>query len=300
MRSPRGGPRGGRGPAPEPPRWQKGTDVRGIVPPGRRLDPEGTKARRWSASGVNGVVPPARPSASSPAWLERPGSKKPRSKGKDAQRALDKARRGLEAETWDPGRPMAGFVPAIFDDQLDPDNLAALLDLIRSFVENHRPDAARAESFSELIHQSHAPYELVVGFTVLSALVGKKANLRRKYALALERGAKAFYNLARRLKQEIKVPRGLAPETLDPIFFSLPDIALAVPHAYATDAFCRQIELLRESNPGRDRELVEQAEGLRRRFIMRRTYGDQALRDLFPWSPPAWAPPPVTDGPAAS
>lgn len=262
--------------------------MQGIVPPGRRLGDD-SRPSRWSASGVRGVVPPGKlDPRESPTvqWAKRLEAKKA-AKVK-ANRAAARRAEPVEAPEIDWMRPMAGFIPALFADAGDPDDLEAMLEELSAFISEHRPSIPLAESFRELLTQSSAPYELVVGFTVLSAIIGRSTQLRRRYALALERGAKAFFNLARRLNPTVKPPRGLAPETLDPIFFDLPDIALDVPFAYATDAFCRQIELLREDELPRDRALVEHASHLRRRFIERRAFGDRPLRDLFPWEAPEW------------
>ena len=292
MKKPPKPPRGG-GREPPPSRWQRGTDVRGVIPPGRRLAPEGERrATRWAASGIRGVVPPggARPEASPSArWTERD---RKRAAARKAARALERARAAPETSPeLDLTRPMAGFVPAVFADAGDPDGLEAFLERVSAFVAERRPPVAVAGSFEELIHQSRAPFELVVAFTILSAIIGKSTQLRRRHALALERGAKAFFNLARRIDPGVRPPRGLAPETLDAIFHDLPGVATQLPFAYATDAFCRQLELLREDDPSRDRALLEEARALRRRFIERRAFGDRPLRDLFPWTPPDWTPP---------
>lgn len=231
-----------------------------------------------------GVVPPGGQTGGGPG----PGPKRKR-QGASPARVLAAARRGEELPPLDLGRPMAGFVPQVFADAGDPDGLEPLLSEISRFLTEHRPPPERAESFSSLLFQSRAPFELVLGFTLLSVLVGSRQDLRRRYGLALERGAKAFFNLARRLDPGAKIPRGLNPETLDPLFLDLPDIALQVPFAFVADAFCRQIDLLFEAEPARDRLLVEEALSLRRRFIERRAYGDRALRDLFPLTLPDWA-----------
>lgn len=255
--------------------WLKGTDVEGVIPPGRRLgDAHQKRTSRWSAAGVHGVTPPGRP-ADSPAsrWSSGQG-KRSKTRSKQAPPPDVMASRGRHA-----------FTSAIFDDAHDPDDLAAFLEELSRFVGERRPRPELAESFRDLIIQSRAPYEIVVAFTILSSIVGSNAALRRRYALALERGAKAFYNLAYRLNKSVSLPRGLAPETLDPLFFDLPELSYEVPYAYAVDAFCQQIELLREEGEGskRDQALVAEARRLRARFIERRTYGDRPLRDLFPW-----------------
>ena len=72
--------------------WQKGTTIKGVVPPGRRLSNEKRKTK-WSASGVKGVTPPGNldpdegPSAD---WYEREAKVREK-KEKENQRALQKA-----------------------------------------------------------------------------------------------------------------------------------------------------------------------------------------------------------------
>lgn len=296
---PRGGSLG-RPPEPRSP-WQRGTDVEGVVPPGRRLsDPSEARPAPWSASGVRGVTPPGRlspgkgPSAD---WVRRDRARKAQARLQN-RRAFERSTRLGEAEREPPpldlGRPLAGFVPAVFDDAQDPDDLEALLKSISQLVSAQAYSEDHAEAFASLIHRSHAPYTLVVAFTVLSAIIGGSRSLRRRHALALERGAKAFFNLARRLDPGVTPPRGLAPETLDALFVDLPDLALQVPYAYATDAFCRQLDLLRQDVPASDGALFAEARRLRRRFIERRAYGDRALREMFSWDEPSWVPPDST------
>lgn len=284
--------------------WLKGVaNVKGVVPPGRRLSPVGERrSNKWSASGVTGVRPPGKQKVG-----ENPGvtwaSKEAKAKDKAlkaTQRQLEEKKRGRKpgrpegkdaGEAFDPLRPMAGFVPDAFDDASDPDSLKAFLDQLGEFLTENRPNPEVAEHFSQLVLQSHAPYEIVVGFTVLNGLVGKSTPLRRRYSLALERGAKTFYNLAARMNGQLKAPRGLVPETVDALFYDLPAIAFQVPFAYATDAFLRMIDLIRDGTDlDFDRVLIKEARALRRRFIERRSFGDQPLSRMFPWEEPDWAP----------
>lgn len=271
-------------PSDDEPRWRRGTDVEGVTPPGRRLEKQRTGSR-WRASGVSGVTPPGSASpADSPSarWVLNKGKKGPTTRLQKA-RSVEKSQATAELDL---GRPMAGFVPSIFEDGGDPDHLGALLEEMSAFVAAHRPPVERAESFKELLNQSRAPFEVVVAFTILSALIGKSSALRRRYALPLERGAKTFFNLGRRLDPNLKPPRGLAPETVDAIFFDLPEIALEIPYAYAVDAFARQVELLAEEELDRDRALADEAYRQWSRFVERRAFGDRALRDLFPYRDP--------------
>ncbi|MCK6547040.1 hypothetical protein L6R52_14415 [Myxococcota bacterium] len=298
--------------------WLAGvTGVTGVVPPGRRLSPIGERRpTRWSASGVRGVTPPGKqkpgegPAAETAAKLER----KQTLRDKAAKKALEQAKASAKpsatakpggpkppaalgrggakapAAFRDPGRPTAGFVPDAFGSLRDPDDLKAYLELISEFFKASPPGPHAGDNLGELILQSHAPFELVVAFTALSAIVGKSASLRKRHTAPLERGAKAFFNLARRLNPNVKAPRGLVPETLDAIFYDLPQTAYQVPYAFATDALCRLLELFRAGDEDSDRELVHFAEGLRARFIDDRSLGDQPLSRMFPWQLPDWAP----------
>ena len=128
----------------------------------------------------------------------------------------------------------------------------------------------------------------------LSALIAGDTEQRNRYARPLERGARAFFNLAMRLDSSVKPPRGLAPQRLDPIFYDVPKTAYQVPYAFATDAFVRILELLR-GDLRHDRLLVGLARDLYQRFIASRSYGDRALSAMFPWQEPAWAP--LDEGP---
>lgn len=256
--------------------WQRGTDVEGIVPPGRRLgDPTERRPTRWSASGVRGVVPPGG---------HGPGE------GPSAQWAR-KATLPKESKSGRSGaKATAHRDPRSLHELEDPTDLEAFLQEISRFIAQRKTPSVFSESFRELVTQNRSPYDIVVGFAVLSTLTGNDPQLRRANAAALERGATVFFSLARRLDPQASIPDGLALETANALLLDLPELAWAVPYAYGVDAFCRQIELLREDEPRRDRELVLEARRLRARFIERRTYGDRALRDIFEWNDPAWTP----------
>lgn len=283
--------------------WLKGVaGVKGVVPPGRRLSkPADRRVSRWSASGVNGVVPPgANKPGEGPGtdWVKRQtkakklSEKKNRRALEDTQRAAAKKKSGPRPEIeFDPMRPLAGYEPDIFADQQDPDDLRAFLASINEFLAEHRADATSADDFNQLVTQSHAPFEIIIGFTILSALVGRSTELRRRFSVPLERGAKVFFNLAGRLNHQIKAPRGLVPETVDAIFYDLPSTAYQFPYAFATAALLEQVSLLRkDDDEDYDRVLIEFAEAQRARFIEGRAFGDQSLESLFPWDLPDWAP----------
>lgn len=280
--------------------WLEGVrGVTGVIPPGRKLsdDPRRTK---WSASGVSGVTPPGNQKpGEGPGidWADK--MKKGRStRTRDNRRALDKAKQAAAKDLpvpddFDPMRPMEGFIPDIFADLSDPDDMKSFLERISRFVAELGTHEEAEEDCATLITQSHAPFEIVVAFSILSAIIGKQTAKRRRYGIALERGAKVFFNMARRLKNDIKTPRGLVPETVDALFYDIPSAAYQVPYAYATDAFLRMMELLRDgTNEERDLSLGRFAEDLHGRFIGRRSFGDQPLSGMFPYDPPEWTSPP--------
>lgn len=306
------GPGGARGQggqddvAPSP--WLAGVyGVTGVVPPGRRLSPP-TERRpnAWSASGVQGVTPPGKQKpGEGPADVAKDKAARRRGVAQKADaRAFQNARSGrpppkrraasdpgAEAEAARPkaGRPQAGFVPNPFAGLRDPPDLKTYLDAIAELMRELPLGPDSIEGLGELIRQSHAPYEIAVGFTMLSVAVGRSNSMKRRYALVLERGAKVFFNLSRRLNPTMSIPRGLAPQTVDPIFYDLPTSAYEIPFAFATSAFCRVIELVREDE-ATDRKLVTFAQDLRKRYIDGRSHGDERLERMFPWTPPAWAP----------
>jgi hypothetical protein len=271
--------------------WQKGTTVKGVVPPGRRLSDDKRKTR-WSASGVKGVTPPGNlDAAEGPGadWYKKEERAKEK-KAKENQRALEKAKAKPGKQEVQSMRPTAGFVPDPFSDLKDPSDLKEFLRLLNEFLDKHKLGPELAEGFASLITQSHSPFEIVVAFTVLSALVGKSTQMRRRYGVALERGAKVYFNLIGRLEKNVQVPRGLVPETVNALFYNLPQVAYQVPYAYATHAFVRMMELLRDgSNHVMDREVGALGEELYRRFIEGRSFGDQALVKMFPFELPPWA-----------
>lgn len=244
--------------------------VSGVVPPGRRLSEAAEKRRaRWSASGVDGVAPPGN---------QEPGE------GPAAEWVLRHQKTQKR-----PGKPALGRPGAGAEAQGDPADLKTFLELFAEFFRTHPLDPENAQQLGQLIAQSHAPFEILIAFTILSAHVGTEGPQRKKHQWSLERGAKVFYNLAKRLDASVRPPRGLVPKTVDPLFFDLPRTAMQIPFAYATDAFLRTLELYR-GDTNRDRLLMRFARQMRDRFIEHRTFGDQPLARLFPWNEPAWAP----------
>ena len=268
----------------DPPPWRKGVGgVTGVTPPGRRLSPT-TEPRptKWSASGVSGVTPPGR---ADPHPSQAVAAKANLHALKRRQKSIDADAKATAA------RPQAGFLPDIFADLRDPPDLRDFLKLLSDFLDEHPPRAEALDDIDHLITQSRAPFQLIVGFTVMSALVGRDEDLRMEFQSALERSAQAFFNLARRLNPRIRVPKGVIPEMVDALFFDLPDLSLRVPFAFATDAFMGILPLLRdEDDPAYDERLLTFSVTLRRRFIDARSFGDQPLHALFPWTPPEWAP----------
>ncbi len=283
--------RDGRKPSDTPP-WRVGViGVTGVEPPGRRLaPPDERRPTPWSASGVRGVTPPGGATPTS----RRGATSDTRSRriAQDNCRILQRRRR-LSEDAIRPttDRPQAGFLPDVFADIQDPPDLQDFLKLLSDFLDEHPPREEAIDDVDHLVIQSRAPFELVVGFTVMSALVGRDDELRQDFASALERGANAFFNLARRLNPRLRVPRGIIPEVVDALFFDLPELAYQVPFAFATDAFVRIMPLLRrDDEPTYDEQLLRFAVTLRQRFVENRTFGDQPLGRMFPWTPPDWAP----------
>ncbi len=267
----------------KPPPWHL-PGAKHVVPPGRRLDKADNASNRWSASGVRGIRAPGNQKPGEGAawqWMTR------KDKGKKRKKPTTAKRPG--SATADAERPTAGFVPNVFADTGDPVSLKAFLEEIANWFRDNHPDDISKTHLAEMIGQSHAPYEIIVAFTMLSAIVGGDTNERNRFAWALERGAKAFYNLAMRLDKNVRPPRGLAPQRMDPIFYDLPGTAFQIPYAYATDAFLRLIELTRGSI-AHDRKMMSFSRDLHRRFIEERSYGDRSLGDIFPWEEPPWAP----------
>lgn len=258
--------------------------VSGIVPPGRRLTPPGEKRRaRWSGSGINGIAPP--------------GNQKP-GEGPAAAWAIAKdkgvrpstmTKRPAKGEELRPNRPTAGFLPDLSAADGDPKDWKSFLDIFAEHFKAAPIDSDNAEQLAQLIGQSHAPFEIMIGFTILSAFVGQDGERRRANQWALERGAKVFFNMSKRLDPSVRPPRGLVPRSVDPLFYSLPQAAFQIPYAYAVDAFGRVLELCR-GDTNYDRKLLRFFRELRARFIERRSYGDREIAALFPWEEPSWAP----------
>lgn len=280
-------PKKGSPGAPEAPKtpWTA-RGVAGVVPPGRRLGEAGEKRRAtWSASGVAGIQPPGNQKPG-----EGPAARWAIAKSKgESPTKLPVPKKGKGEPSLAPARATAGFVPDLRASDGDPKDLKTFLDL---FAEAHGKialDAEAASQLAQLVGQSHAPFEIMVAFTWLSAWVGSDGARRKEYQWALERGAKVYFNLAKRLDPTVRPPRGLVPKTVDPLFFDLPPTAFQFPYAYAVDAFMRVLELLRGDHV-RNRKLIELAHTLYARFIEKRSFGDRALSAMFPWKPPAWAP----------
>ena len=275
----------------DPPPWLKGvTGVTGVVSPGRRLSPpDERRPTAWSASGVSGVTPPGKVAARGKPVDPKAGAQR---RMQANLRALQRRRRsGDGAARPENDRPQAGFLPDVFADIHDPPDLQDFLKLLSDFLDEDPPREAAIDDIDHLVIQSRAPFELVVGFTVMSTLVGKDDDLRQEFVASLDRGANAFFNLARRLNPRIRVPRGIIPDVVDALFFDLPDLALTIPFAFATDAFVRIMPLLRrDDDPGYDERLLRFAQRLRARFIDTRSFGDQPLDRMFPWSLPDWTP----------
>lgn len=247
--------------------WRQRTPVKGVVPPGRKLSTE-PRARIWHASGVQGITPPGSSESAPTNTPPKPTTRRARAEGKPKGTAQSKS----------------GAKPS------SPLPLQGLLDRLAEHVrENVRATDEVLRDLSREMLQTHAPFEIVVGFTLLSALVGTDEARRRELHLTLERGAKAFYNLARRLDPKVRAPRGLVPQTLDPLFYDVPDMAYQLPEPFVLHAFAGYLELLK-SDPEHDRRLMSFMRELRQELIEGRRFGEQPLERMFPWREPDWAP----------
>jgi len=249
----------------KPPPWHA-NGVKGVVPPGRKLGKKSPAkaAAPWRATGVRGIR------------LDE---------NRDEDEALDQWRMKRSAfkkpsQAKEPTRSKAPSKPKETKTEKPGPNLKLFLDEIAAFFREHPPEQKSHEMLAELIGQSHAPYEITLGFTVLSALVGQDTEQRNKYAWALERGARAFFNLAMRLDKTVKAPRGLAPQRLDPLFYDLPATAFQIPYAFATDAFLRIIELV-QGEHAHNQAVNRFGKELYEKHIQGHRYGDQSLAELF-------------------
>jgi hypothetical protein len=256
----------------EVPPW-RATGVKGIVPPGRKLPDQANADAPWRATGVGGIRVTDN-QASAPAqdrWKMNRGAKtRPRPVATRAQKPKSAPQNPSGAKDSSP-------------------SIKDFLDDIAAFIREHPPAPECSESLAELIRQSQAPYEIIIGFTILSTVVGQDSEMRNKYAWVLERGARAYFNLAMRLDKTIKPPRGLVPQRLDPLFYDLPATAFQIPFAFGTDSFLRIIDLLQRDVPY-NRILIEHAQKLYDTHIQPHHYGDQSLTELFSWQAPDWAP----------
>ncbi len=241
--------------------WRNRTTIKGVVPPGRRLS-DAPRERVWHASGVDGITPPGTMEV------------EPKKRAKRPAGASRKKVKLTEKST-------ASSSPLPLQDLLD--RLAAHV------RENLEPNDELIGDIARDMLQTHAPFEIIVGFTVLSALIGTDETERQKHHVTLERGAKAFYNLARRLDPKVRAPRGLVPQTLDPLFFDLPDLAYQLPEPFVVRAFGSLLDFL-QTDPEHDRALIALVYELRNEHIVGRKYGDQPLERMFPWTEPEWAP----------
>jgi len=172
-------PKKGSPGAPEAPKtpWTA-RGVAGVVPPGRRLGEAGEKRRAtWSASGVAGITPPGNQKPG-----EGPAARWAIAKSKgESPTKLAVPKKGKGEPSLAPARPTAGFVPDLRAAEGDPKDLKTFLDL---FAEAHSKialDAETASQLAQLVGQSHAPFEIMVAFTWLSAWVGSDGARRKEY-----------------------------------------------------------------------------------------------------------------------
>lgn len=260
--------------------WLRGVPgVKGVVPPGRRLTRDEPRPTKWSASGVHGVRPPG---GHGPG--EGPATEWVMGTAKKNRRLRERANRAT-GEPIDELRPTAGAKPDRSKQANDPGGIEGFLKRINQFVMADPPSEEAIEDIAQLITQSRAPFEVSVGFAMLTGATGTDDDLRDRFHNALERGAKVFYNLAKRLDPKVEIPRGLVVRTVDTIFYDMPDSAHHVPFAFATFAFLQTSELLVRNDPRYDDGLAKFEEELYGQFIEARTLGDARLVDMFPWEP---------------
>ena len=252
--------------------------VRGVTPPGRRFSTQDRGPRApWQATGVRGVQikkPESSEQVSSRRWTMAHASKSERPKRKHLS--------GGPAHKKEPARKKDSA-------RLNENSLKNILDEVADFFRKFGGSHKAEVSLSEVITQSQAPYEIIVAFTGLSTLVGQDYEKRELYTFALERGARAYFNLAMRLDDTIKAPRGLMPHKLDALFFDLPATAFQLPGAFVADTFGRLSELLVD-DVDYNHELFTAVRSLYEKHIEGKSYGDEDLNSIFPFIHPNWAP----------
>ena len=253
--------------------------VRGVTPPGRRFSNQDRgRTAPWQATGVRGVQiqqPESSEEPSSRRWTMAHASRPERPKKKHLAGAPARKKKELprKKETA----------------QLDETTLKNILDEVAEFFRRFGGSHKAEVSLSEVITQSQAPYEIIVAFTGLSTLVGQDYEKRELYTFALERGARAYFNLAMRLDDTLKAPRGLMPHKLDALFYDLPATAFQLPGAFVADTFGKLSELLVD-DVDYNHELFTAICSLYEKHIEGKSYGDEALSSIFPFTRPDWAP----------
>lgn len=252
--------------------------VKGIVPPGRRFSSHETApSAPWRATGVRGVQiqkQEAPEDSTSRRWALARSSKPKRPQKKSS--ALSSPQRKTPTQKKESA-------------QTEDSALKIILDEVAEFFRNFGGSPKAEMSLSEVITQSQAPYEIIVAFTGLSTLVGQDYEKREQYAFALERGARAFFNMAMRLDDTMKAPRGLMPHKLDALFYDLPATAFQLPGAFVADTFSKLSELL-VNDVEYDHELYKAVRSLHEKYIEGQSYGDEPLNSIFPFERPSWAP----------
>ncbi|MEE2902048.1 MAG: hypothetical protein VYC39_06940 [Myxococcota bacterium] len=252
--------------------------VRGVTPPGRRFSREdGGRSAPWQATGVRGVQiqkPESSEQPPSRRWAMAHASRPERPKRKHLS--------GGPAQKKEPPRKKE-------TSQQDETSLKMILDEVAEFFRKFGGSHKAEVSLSEVITQSQAPYEIIVAFTGLSTLVGQDYEKRELYTFALERGARAYFNLAMRLDDALKAPRGLMPHKLDALFYDLPATAFQLPGAFVADTFGKLSELLVD-DVDYNHELFTAVRSLYEKHIEGKSYGDEALTSIFPFAHPNWAP----------
>lgn len=266
-------------PPADPSPWNRGTDVKGVVPPGRRLDPDqGDRRAAWQASGVRGVTPPGRQKPGDGPGIDFMHPRKQRSR----------PRAGPGTPQHGAAAKATGSAPSPMHTGDEKGRLHAGMKPIAAHFRAHPPSASVTADVAAWIRQSQAPYELAVGFAILSVATENDPALRRTHDAALRRGSAAFFRLSQLIDPKTRLPRGTNIALVESIFESLPVGADAMPFAYTVGALLRALPILQPETLNDQGALLDLAETLWRKHVLGQRVGDLVLEDRFPLTLPDW------------